>query len=174
MKGNEAKGMHCKDCTGTCCTFANNTMHITPLEAWDIVEDLIKKNIDLKEIQKELQKNIEQYHLDRPAMISPSGKEYRRSYTCPFFNRYGWGCGIAVQQKPYGCIAFNPTEKEVKDGGDCKHLKTPEISLHKDQSLEQINQKIKSGLELDWNKEAIPVATLQVIQALQKLNANVR
>jgi hypothetical protein len=168
MRSGESNGHHCMDCTGTCCTSAHNTMHVSPLEAVDLMVDMKRKgrwNIDW---MTRLKNNESENLLDRPPLWN--GKtELRRSYTCPFFNVDAWGCGCAVEQKPYGCIAFNPREKGVTDGGQCrsslddlKHqasLNTKEVEW---------NNIIKKTFQIQWDKKAIPSALLSLWTQEQK------
>jgi Fe-S-cluster containining protein len=167
MRGNEAKGFDCKNCTGTCCTFAHNTMHVSPLEAVDILVNLEQKKLIDDALIKHLEITIKNYQLDRPMMGNGKSELYRRSYTCPFFGFKGWGCGLSVTHKPLGCIAFNPIETGIQDGGSCRS-QTSELAQHRidweDQEGE-LNRILKDHFQLDWEKKDIPSALLDLLQA---------
>ncbi|MFI5390895.1 MAG: hypothetical protein ACHQYQ_05990, partial [Bacteriovoracales bacterium] len=90
-------------------------------------------------------KCIEEYRLDYE-IPTTRGIPLRRTYTCPFFEPGPKGCSIDSRSKPYGCLAFNPTEKNSKGGGSCS-------------SNKEILKQIPMG---DLNKKNIPMALLDI------------
>lgn len=166
MRNNEAKGFDCKNCTGTCCTFAHNTMHVSPLEAVDILVNLEQKGWIDESLVEHLESTVKNNQLDRPMLGNGKSELYRRSYTCPFFQFREWGCAISVTHKPLGCIAFNPVESNVKDGGSCRS-QTSELVEHRETWADQeqeMNIRLKKHFHLDWEKKDIPSALLDILQ----------
>ncbi len=163
MHDNELAGKDCHSCVGHCCTYEHNSMMITPFEALSIVLHT-SSHIDLEILDN----NIKQYRLDK--LISIGSKQLRRYYTCPYFTA-NKGCGIAKVVKPYGCLAFNPLEKNVSKTGQC--LSTfPDRFAHDSElqgSLHKMNQLISKVLDLSWSKESIPIALRDVFV---KINTN--
>lgn len=164
MSSLDSQKINCHQCTGTCCTFKANSMKITPIEAIDLLNFLESKNRTGPELINLLQDCVKEFRLDYELSIGGS-RSFRRTYTCPFFNGEKKGCTIAPQYKPYGCLAFNPFKSNVIDGENCK---SNILLLQKREELEinelEINKKIIKELNLNWNKESIPVALLSIIK----------
>ena len=157
-------GNNCFKCEGYCCTFFNNSMQITPIEAYDLYQFLkVNNRLDQKLIEG-LNQCIKEFRLDQEIGMG-KGRELRRSYTCPFFNSGPKGCSIAPESKPYGCLAFNPLESGVAVEGKCA---SSIISLEKRETdnsdEENMSQKIKDTLNLHWSKKNIPMALLDLIE----------
>ncbi len=137
-------------------------MHVSPLEAFDLMVDMQNKGRWNDTWMERMRQCERDNNLDRPP-IWMGNQELRRSYTCPFFGAEQWGCGCAVEQKPYGCIAFNPREQGVKDGGNCRSSmdelqKQRQISTNES----EWNNTLKAHFELDWDKRSIPSAILDL------------
>ena len=63
--------------------------------------------------------------------------------------------------KPYGCLAFNPRYKDVKDGKGCKSNR----DNLKDRNMKEenyINQQMKTHLNIEWSKTTITSAVLEL------------
>ncbi len=172
----ENSGIHCQTCPGTCCTSAANSMLITPLEAIEILEALEPSlaSPDFKEkLIAKLNVTITTYRLDKEIYTGKKNSQsLRKLYTCPFFNNGSLGCSLSRSAKPYGCLGFNPTVSE-DNGKSCKSI--TDLLLQRQlefESLEnELNQKIKSKLNIFWVKETIPVAILELIQKMDNLEA---
>ena len=116
MKQDAAQGLHCGSCSGTCCTFTSNSMQIDAEQALDMKNWLVQQERWNEETFKSLEDCVEEFRLDKEI----SHIKIRRTYTCPFFKRSSLGCTIAPEVKPYGCLAFNPKEAGVTNGGNCR------------------------------------------------------
>jgi Fe-S-cluster containining protein len=153
----------CSSCTGLCCTFAKNSMRITPLEAIEIYDDLVSHERWNDELTKHLDKVIKEFRLDSTILV---GKRhtFRRTYTCPFFKHSSLGCSLSPKIKPYGCLAFNATEMHVKDGESCQsdhELLSKRDEINEDYESQK-NSELRSRASLLWDKESIPVALLSI------------
>ncbi|MBF0199433.1 MAG: hypothetical protein HQL32_17090 [Planctomycetes bacterium] len=164
MEANESAGYDCMECKGCCCTFANNTMHVTPTEALDLFADLVKKNWLTKAMRQRLQECISHHGLDRGDYYPGSNKRIRRGYTCPFFQYDNWGCAINRYHKPYGCIAFNPREKNQEEGKNCSSSqdKLLDHEAHWSDFEIYLNEQIQNEFGLHWQKTDIPRALLDI------------
>ena len=163
------KGINCHQCSGPCCTFESNSMQITALEAVDIIQFLNSENRINADLILDLEENITQFRLNQ---WSGTGKtNLRKTYTCPFFENAIKGCSISRNSKPIGCLAFNPVEPNITNGGSCKSNLSLLLSRESDfQSSEtEINTKLKQLLNLYWDKAPIPVALIDVLKALDKI-----
>jgi hypothetical protein len=162
MYANEKAGKDCMSCTGRCCTFEANSMQMTSLEALEAMALLEERGLLNEEVKKRLQDCIDEFRLDQYIQIA-SGEFFRKSYTCPFFFYPSFGCGLGVDSKPYGCIAFNPCEGGQKDGGNCKsdldiQEKRNEIF---EESEDRGNQMLFKEKGISILKEPIPVKLLE-------------
>ncbi len=166
----EQMGLDCSRCSGTCCTFEANSMMITPLEAFEILVYLNDKNLLQDDLKEELKKNRDYYRLDQ---ISGNGKKsfLRRTYTCPFFLRSEFGCPLPKEVKPYGCLAFNSHHSEKKASEHC--FSEREILEAIDVQFPEIkvkNEIISNHLNLNWKKQPIPVALLELWDQLELIS----
>lgn len=159
-------GKNCLSCEGHCCTFVYNSMQVTPLEALELYEFLLEKNMINSKLIRELELCVEKYRLDREFNLG-KGRELRRLYTCPFFNAGPRGCSIEPESKPYGCLAFNPLERSVKSEGSCTSY-SEVLSQREDLNKEdpRINSSIANEMKLSWKKRSIPQALLDFIKVL--------
>jgi len=157
----ESTQFSCRQCIGNCCTFNSNSMRVSPLEAVEIIQYLIKENRLNHELVSNLQSNIDEFRLDKATMFG-----IKKNYTCPFYLGSCKGCSISRWSKPYGCLAFNATEKDVIKGTSCKSnqkiLEEREFQFKKVE--EEFNQYIIKELKLAWVQESIPVALLDIIK----------
>ena len=170
MKKLNQEGKDCSKCSGMCCTYAHNSMLITPLEALEILEYLDRKSRLDKNLIVRLEKSVEEFRLDKELNVGP-GKEFRRNYTCPFFNERALGCSISPKYKPYGCLGFNSTEPNVNTAGSCKvHVEAHEEREKSFLSSEkQANTKLAEKLNLYWSKKSIPIALLELIKSIKQM-----
>ena len=169
MKALNDEGKNCLKCNGMCCTFAFNSMQMTPLETIELCIDLESKGRLNEETFEELRACIKEYRLDKDISIG-GGKSFRRTYTCPFFKPGAKGCTISLHDKPYGCLGFNPMEVGVHEEGHCKvyvetHEQREETFL---ESEEKLNKFLISELGLYWEKLPIPMAILELTKVLGK------
>jgi Fe-S-cluster containining protein len=159
--------INCHQCRGPCCTFESNSMQITPLEALDIINYLSSVNRINADLIFHLQETNSQYRLNQ---FVGNGKSFlRKTFTCPFFEEGVKGCTISRNNKPIGCLGFNPIEKNITNGGSCKSnvklLEDLAVTFQKEEK--EINTKIKSELKIFWDKAPIPVAVLEVLLAIE-------
>ncbi len=144
MERLKGQGINCQNCLGICCTSSSNSMLITPVEANDIKDFLKSKSRWNEELKKKLEDCVKKYRLDYE-IPTTRGLSFRRTYTCPFFEPGPKGCTIELENKPYGCLAFNP-KIQKSSGGTCSSNK---------EILEQL------ALE-DETKKSIPIALLDI------------
>ena len=158
----EGETLSCKNCPGTCCTFEANSMLITPLEALELINYLKNKNLLHDELKRRLHEVIIQYRLE-PKFDNIKRSYLRKTYTCPFFSHNEFGCPLPKEVKPYGCLAFNAHHKELKASEFCyseSDLLTKREILHPEEQT--LNDKIKTQLNLFWEKSPIPNAILEI------------
>lgn len=124
MQDLNSKGLSCHGCQGYCCTFQNNSMQITGIEAEQILEDLMERKIDLKQVADLCHEAVQEYRLDKE-LITKGNSLLRRRYTCPFFKNSEYGCSLSSHKKPIGCLAFNATDM-AQQGKQCKTTFVPE------------------------------------------------
>ena len=152
--------INCSSCKAPCCTFKKNSMRITPLEAKELYNYLSENEKLNEELINRLQECIKEFRLD-VTLLMGKRNSFRRTYTCPFFKNQSLGCSIPNQFKPYGCLAFNPTQVGVLDGEGCESnvnlLNMREVI---DSDEEDLNFQVKQQMKLSWDKESIPVAIL--------------
>jgi Fe-S-cluster containining protein len=167
MDAQSAEGKNCFSCEGFCCTFAHNSMQVTPIETIELINFLIEKNRLNEDLLEELRQTVADYRLDKDVNLKKDTR-FRRTYTCPFFKSGPKGCTIAPESKPYGCLAFNPIEKNVTTEGHC----SSDLSLlEKREALfaqeeDSLNEKLREELGLYWAKLPIPLAILELIKAV--------
>ena len=159
MSSLENSGFSCKDCIGNCCTFSSNSMMISPLEAFDILNFL---KADPTYVESDLIKKLEQTILDYRLNIL----DIRRTYTCPFYKGIKKGCAISRHAKPYGCLAFLPNEKNITQGNSCNSkLNLMKKTQNKFKSYEdELNELLENDYGISWKKLPIPNALLQIIK----------
>lgn len=156
---------HCQSCQGLCCTYAHNSMQVTPLQALDAYVYLREHKGPNQQTLITLDQCIKKYRLDIEIHIGKMN-ELRKNYTCPFYNESFKGCGISRQYKPYGCLGFNPLEKNVSKAGKCGS--NNELLELREQSYneEKMNNEIKEELNIYWDKKNFPVALRVMIDKL--------
>ena len=164
----ESADVHCKNCTGVCCTYVANSMQITPLEALEIIEGLNLTPDSAQELKTKLQQTVKDFRLDHELLTGKRGiSTIRKTYTCPFFTPGPTGCGLSRKIKPYGCLAFNP-KKANDNGSDCASvtslLEEREQEFHKFE--DDANEKIRKALNLYWQKLDLPRALLEFLAKL--------
>lgn len=164
MSDLESKGTDCSNCPGFCCTYYHNSMQATPLEAIEVLIELIASERLDDELISKLKANAKKYRLDNE-ITDGHGHILRRFYTCPFFNDTHLGCSLSRGNKPYGCLAFNATEKNVSVEGKCSSqvelLETRDKEFcDKEHSL---NDHLKSSLNLYWDKKPLPQALIELM-----------
>lgn len=168
MRKLSADKIDCMNCTGTCCTSVANSMQITPIEALEIIESLLDSNVNLNEVIHTLEQNIKAYRLDHEIFLSKKiNPLMRKTYTCPFFIPGPKGCSIKKELKPYGCLGFNPRNKD-DNGSRCLSnsnlLEERETNELKKEDL--ANLYLTNELKLTWSKQEIPKAVLSVLEKL--------
>ena len=132
----------CATCSGKCCTFMANSMQLTPIEAFDMMQALIlEKKWDQEQIKK-LKECIKEFRLDYH-LDTGGGHGFRRTYTCPFFMGKSLGCSISKDKNPYGCLGFNPTQSGELEGKSC----------FSNQDLLDEQEKSISEMEKSFNEE---------------------
>jgi Fe-S-cluster containining protein len=168
MTGLTNNKIHCFNCTGTCCTFSANSMQVTPLEAFEIIQSLKVTQNNLALIKSLLKQNIADYRLDHEIFLSKKRNSLlRKTYTCPFFIKGSKGCTIKKDLKPYGCLGFNP-RIEDDNGSQClsNRMKLEVRENSERQSEEKANQYLKQKLQLDFEKREIPKAVLELLEKI--------
>lgn len=167
MKDGETNGLNCFSCQGFCCTRPHNSMQVTPLEACELFYYLVKNDMWTEELVTKLEASVSENRLDKE--ISFGGRSFRRTYTCPFFMHKSLGCPIDPEYKPYGCLAFNPDEKDVSEEGHCSSRVDilEDIAPKHDQIEEDFKKYLKSqGFEFSFQKLPLPVALLELASLL--------
>ena len=161
-----SKGFDCKSCSGMCCTYENNSMQVDPLQALELVGYLESKNLISKYIDK-ISQSIKDYRLDKEVNLG-KGRNLRRYYTCPFYQHQSCGCPIGTAHKPYGCLAFNPLEKNVSVEGKCQSdINVLEKRENTFSIIEnEVNDYLREELHLYWEKLPMPVAVMEIIKKL--------
>lgn len=165
-KGNK----NCYSCSGKCCSYAHNSMQVTPAELIDLYHFLLQENRININLVDDLKKCIKDYRLDHEVSLG-RGKVLRRHYTCPFFNSGPKGCSIDPESKPYGCLGFNPFRENVQaeDEDGCQsYLEVLEDRERAYDGENELNNELKEEFQLYWDKRAMPVALLELIMKLHK------
>lgn len=169
MESLEKGQISCQGCSGLCCTFMKNSMQMSIVEGVDLYSFLLATRGWGEELESSLNECIREFRLNnRP---STGGTQLmRKTYTCPFFLQKELGCSIDPRYKPYGCLGFNPTTPQSKEGEGCESnttlLKEREENPFQE---EELNQKLKELLGLPWEKETIPQGLLDLHQAIKNL-----
>lgn len=168
-------GRDCASCVGHCCTFEHNSMQVTPLEALDAFQYLKEKGRVNEELVESLEECVKNFRLDKE-MITQGPNTLRRYYTCPFYKREALGCSLDRDSKPYGCLAFNPKEKNVSEPGHCKSelsvLEAQNIKFGKTQ--DDLNRFLTSELNIYWKKMNLPNALLYLIKSFGDINKSLK
>ena len=165
MKKLNSDGFNCYSCVGHCCNSYHNSMMITPLEALDIYFYLEENNRINNELINQLNECIKNYRLDVDVYLGRKGN-FRRYYTCPFYAKGTLGCSLSKKYKPYGCLAFNPTKKNVSTEGHCRSDRAVLLEADELISKENLNEKLSLELNISWDKKSIPCALLWMIEKL--------
>lgn len=167
MQDLENEGTDCSKCPGFCCTYYHNSMQVTPLEAIEILIDLIAQKRLNEELVNRLHENANNYRLN-VEVTDGRGRVLRRNYTCPFFKDQNLGCSISLESKPYGCLGYNPTKNEVSTEGNCSsNLDQLNARSEVHEEFEsRVNQELKSSFKLYWDKKPITTALLEIIERL--------
>lgn len=171
MQTLENESIHCFTCPGTCCTSQANSMQITPIEALEILQGLNLDSLsppEIQELKKRMQDNIQHFRLNVEIYTGKKhSRDLRKTYTCPFFMNGSKGCGLSRGTKPYGCLGFNPKTNE-DNGKSCASnvalLSEREALFIEKENL--ANLKIKSDLNIYWDKLSIPQALLDILNKL--------
>lgn len=166
MQTLEEKSVHCFNCPGTCCTMQANSMHVTALEAFEIFMSLKNQGINFNDLLSRLEKTISDYRLDIEIYTGKKNSAaLRKKYTCPFFNNGALGCSLSRSIKPYGCLAFNPTQ--VDDNGKSCASRLPllvELEEKYGKKEASANVFLQKTLDLQWEKKSIPEALVDLIK----------
>ncbi len=135
-------------------------MMVTPIEAVELVDYLKTNGLFNDELKNRLQETVAKYRLDQG--LGNGKRSYlRRTYTCPFFNHKELGCPLPREVKPFGCIAFNSHNVELKAGEHCyseKEILEKREMLAPDEAA--LNEELKQQHALYWDKVPMPVALL--------------
>lgn len=156
----DSQKINCRKCVGTCCTFEANSMQITPLETIELIQFLIESKVDPIIIFEKMEMCIKEYRSE----ATYSRPILRKNYTCPFFDIVTKKCQVSRHAKPLGCLAFNPIESNIQNGGTC----TSKVDiLHKtdlefSQYDEKMNNIIKQIFKIYWTKAPIPIAIKEI------------
>ncbi len=167
-KANE-KGLDCLNCSGMCCTYKNNSMQVDPIQALEILSWLESEGRVNEELIESLDKVILEFRLNKDFMLGRN-REFRRTYTCPFFMQKNQGCSLSRAVKPYGCLAFNPLEKNVSTEGKCSsniEVLTERENVHFEIE-EKANEILVKELGLYWSKKSMPFALREILKSLKR------
>lgn len=159
-------GHGCSSCVGHCCTYEHNSMQVTPLEALDAYKFLLEVGRVDESLIARLEDCVTNYRLDKE-VLTKSSKSLRRYYTCPFYKQEALGCSLDRDSKPYGCLAFNPSQPGVSEPGFCssnQHILEKQ-SLEFDDHEERHNETLREELKIYWNKMNLPNALLYLIKS---------
>ena len=167
MSDLEKQGTDCSNCEGFCCTYYHNSMQATPLEAIEVLNELMISGRLNDQMIEKLKANSKKYRLDNE-ITDGHGHVLRRFYTCPFFNDTSLGCSLGRGNKPYGCLAFNATEKNVSVEGKCKsNIQLLEVRDKEFSDFEfSLNEHLKSSLNLYWDKKPLTQALLELMSKM--------
>lgn len=162
MAQQESSGISCKGCVGTCCTYEANSMMVTPIEAFDLLEYLKSSGLLTQELKASLIETIKTYRLDRE-ISTGKGSTLRRTYTCPFFTNSEFGCPLPRDVKPYGCLAFNSHHETEKTAEHC--YSDVELLSSREESFKEeaeMNEELRKKHMLYWEKLPMPVALIEL------------
>tara|TARA_Y100000768_G_C23942395_1_gene665766 strand:- start:1123 stop:1560 length:438 start_codon:yes stop_codon:yes gene_type:complete len=144
-------------------------MQVDPVQALELLAWLESEGRLNDELIEDLEEVILEYRLNKDFMIGRN-REFRRKYTCPFFMKKSQGCSISRAVKPYGCLAFNPLEKNVSTEGKC--ASNLDVLIEREnknlETEERANELISNELGLYWKKKSMPFALHEIIKALLK------
>lgn len=164
LKAVQISCINCKTCE--CCTFTSNSMKVTPLEAVELFSWLSHNERINPALKSKLESVVQHYRLDKDDFGNGKRSFIRRTYTCPFLIDGPKGCSIAPEAKPYGCLAFNPTQQASYLNFDCaselEFLR--EIDEVYGEKLIALNEQIKFELNLNWDKTYMPLGLLDLWQ----------
>lgn len=158
----DSQEKNCLSCTGVCCTVSRNSMMVTPLEAYELYLNLMKKIQNQELLWKKVESAFKEFGLDREIYVK--NKLMRKNYTCPLFKLESFGCPVDPESKPFGCLGYNPTKEKVLDGESCSSdiiiLEQVENEIKKD--FEMSNLEIRKQFNLSFEKTNIPAALLEL------------
>ncbi len=167
MSRRSARGHTCAGCSGVCCTFVANSMQTTPLETADLLCHLHREGRLTRSLKDVLGEVVRRYRLDVDVPGDGRRQFLRRTYTCPFFSGERLGCTISRWAKPYGCLAFNATMRDVREGEGCvsdQGLLGSRESLAETRSAKAVGDMLAAS----WAKLPMPLALLRAIEALDQ------
>ncbi len=169
MKSLLKEGVNCFSCSGLCCTFVSNSMQTDAIQTLELYLYLNNESRWNEELIAELKEVVRNNRLDYEIQTG-FGSSFRRTYTCPFYNKGPKGCSIAPEWKPYGCLGFNARSPGASEGSDCaSDLKILKIREEKNEAMEEVaNEYLKKELGLDWDKLPMPVALLRLSEAVKE------
>ncbi len=157
MKDLAGSSKNCASCSGLCCTSLKNSMQTTQQETSDLYNYLKENNRLNEELIQNLEQCVSEYRLDK--FFGDGRRALRKTYTCPFYSPGPKGCSIALEYKPYGCLAFNPTKERVSDGVGCE---SDQELLKEREERSGIDQRVSD--KFWWDKLPMPVALLEFIK----------
>jgi hypothetical protein len=162
MNDLESRGMGCIGCKGTCCTYEANSMLLTPLEAFELMNYLSQNNLKSDELKQKLEDAVKTYRLE-PKYEGSKRSYLRKTYTCPFFGHVELGCPLPREIKPYGCLAFDSHHVELKASEHC-YSETEVLEKREEKHPEEkkLNADLKIKFNLLWEKSPIPNALLEL------------
>ncbi|OUR93518.1 hypothetical protein A9Q84_18775 [Halobacteriovorax marinus] len=165
-----SKSINCFSCTGKCCTFISNSMQTDAIQTLELYLYLQEQGMWNDELILELKEVVRNNRLDYEIQTG-LGSSFRRTYTCPFYNKGPKGCSIAPESKPFGCLAFNPVS-ECAQGGESCASDIPLLQEREDsfeQAEEKSNEYLKKIFSFHWDKLPMPVALLEMGEKLKEL-----
>ncbi len=157
MKTLAESSKNCQSCSGLCCTSVKNSMQTTQQETSDLYFYLKETGRITPELIGSLKKCVSDYRLDK--FFGDGKRALRKTYTCPFYSPGPKGCSIPPDYKPYGCLAFNPTQAAVTDGSGCQS--DQELLLKREQ-MAGVDKVVHE--KFWWEKLPMPVALLEFIK----------
>lgn len=137
-------------------------MMLTPLEAVELMGHLKEQEKLTPQLKEKLQKTVSDFRLE-PKYLGARRSYLRKTYTCPFFNFTELGCPLPRQIKPYGCLAFDSHHPTLKADQNC--FSEIDLLLEREKLYpgeKEINDKLRTELDLDWEKSPIPNALLDL------------
>lgn len=132
-------------------------MQTTQQETSDLYNYLNQAGRITPELIESLKQCVSDYRLDK--FFGDGKRTLRKTYTCPFYTPGPKGCSIPLEYKPYGCLAFNPTQSEVSDGSACQ---SDQELLIKREVMAGVDAKVSE--KIWWEKLPMPVALLEFIK----------
>lgn len=160
--------INCFSCSGLCCTFVSNSMQTDPIQTLELYIFLQREKRWNEDLVEELEEVIRNNRLDYEIQTG-LGSSFRRTYTCPFYNKGPKGCSIDPEWKPFGCLGFNARTPGASEGSDCSSdldlLKRRESMYEEAENVS--NRYLIEELKLDWEKLPMPVALLKLDKILK-------